>query len=81
MQNNDYATMYQIIVAGHLDERWLRWFDGLSVTQRPNAETAISGEMDQSALHGILNRIRDLGLKIISVQSYPSPGDLPKTGE
>jgi len=60
--------MYRICIKGHLDKHWMRWFEGLSVSQQPNGETVISGEMDQSALHGILNRIRDLGLELISVQ-------------
>jgi hypothetical protein len=63
-------VVYQIRIEGHLDERWLRWFEGLDVTPLPEGETVISGEMDQSALHGVLNRIRDLGLELISVQRY-----------
>ena len=64
--------IYQIRIEGHLDERWLRWFEGLDVSQLPEGETIISGEMDQSALHGILNRIRDLGLELISIQRKDS---------
>jgi len=64
----DRFAKYQIIIEGHLDERWLRWFEGLDVTPLPEGETLISGEMDQAALHGILNRIRDLGMELISVQ-------------
>jgi hypothetical protein len=68
---------YQIRIKGHLDERWLRWFEGLSVSQKPGGETVISGEkIDQAALHGILNRIRDLGLELISVQRYASKNDV-----
>ena len=63
-------VVYQIRIEGHLDERWLRWFEGLDVTPLPEGETVISGKMDQSALHGVLNRIRDLGLELISVQRY-----------
>jgi hypothetical protein len=48
-------------------ERWLRWVEGLDVSPLPEGETVISGEMDQSALHGVLNRIRDLSLELISV--------------
>jgi hypothetical protein len=59
---------YQIRIEGHLDERWLRWFEGSDVSPLPEGETVISGEMDQAALHGMLNRIRDLGLELISVQ-------------
>jgi hypothetical protein len=57
-------TNYHIRIKGHLAKRWTRWFEGLEVTQHPNVETLISGVvMDQAALHGTLNRIRDLGLK------------------
>jgi hypothetical protein len=62
------SVTYQIRIEGHLGERWLRWFEGLDVSRLPEGETVISGEMDQAALHGILNRIRDLGLELISVQ-------------
>jgi hypothetical protein len=65
------TVIYQIRIEGHLDERWLRWFEGLDVAPLPEGETVVSGEMDQSALHGVLNRIRDLGLELISVQRYP----------
>lgn len=64
--------IYQIRIEGHLDERWLRWFEGLDLAPLPEGETLISGEMDQSALHGVLNRIRDLGLELISVQRKDS---------
>jgi len=63
-------TNYQIRIKGHLDERWMRWFEGFEVTRHPTGETTISGPIiDQAALHGILNRIRDLGMELISVQS------------
>ncbi|MBN2115495.1 MAG: hypothetical protein JW730_02930 [Anaerolineales bacterium] len=62
------SMTYQIRVAGHLAERWLRWFEGFDVSQLPEGETVIRGEMDQAALHGLLNRIRDLNLELISVQ-------------
>jgi hypothetical protein len=59
---------YQIRIKNHLDERWMRHFEGLEVTRHPNGEMVIIGVMDQAALHGILNRIRDLGLELISVE-------------
>ena len=61
-------SSYKICIEGHLDQRWLRYFEGLVISQQPHGETVISGAMDQAALHGILNRIRDLGLVLISVQ-------------
>ena len=59
---------YQICIKNHLDERWMRHFEGLEVTRHHNGEMVISGVMDQAALHGILNRIRDLRLELISLQ-------------
>ena len=66
------SVIYQIRIKGHLGESWLRWFEGLDISPLPEGGTVISGEMDQSALHGVLNRIRDLGLALISVQSKDS---------
>jgi hypothetical protein len=68
MNPNDRSINYQIHLQGHLDKRWLRQFEGLDITLIPDGETVISGVMDQSELHGVLNRIRDLGLEIISIQ-------------
>lgn len=66
---------YQIVVKGHLSRRWMNWFDGMSVTTRgagPAAETLVTGYVaDQAALHGILNKIRDLGLCLIAVSREP----------
>jgi hypothetical protein len=80
MEPNELLPIYRICVAGQLDERWLRWFDGLAVVQQPNGQTIIGGALDQAALHGILNRIRDLGLELISVQRCSSQDDLQKPG-
>jgi SAM-dependent methyltransferase len=69
---------YQIRVKGHLDERRMRWLEGFDVTQQPNGETLIRGrKMDQAALHGLLNRIRDLGMELISVQPETRSGYEP----
>ena len=71
MKTTDRSTHYQICLEEKLDERWLRWFEGLEITSSPDGQTIICGEFDQSALHGLLNRIRDLGVTLISVQRYP----------
>ena len=71
MQPVKSITTYQICVAEQIDARWLREFEGLVVAPGPNGETVISGLMDQSALHGVIERIRDLGLELISVQRGP----------
>jgi hypothetical protein len=59
---------YEIRVEGHLDTRWAAWFDGLTLTQGSDGTTIIHGPVaDQAALHGLLQKIRDLGLPLISV--------------
>jgi hypothetical protein len=63
---------YQLRFKGYLDERWLNLYDGLSIIQNAQGETSLTGEMDQSALYGILNRLRDLGVELILVQRQPS---------
>lgn len=80
MKTKEFPTIYQIRIDGQLDERWLRWFEGLVVVQCSDGETIISGEMDQAALHGVLNRIRDLGVEIISVQRLVSKDGSNKKG-
>ncbi len=64
------ATHYDITVEGHLDRgRWSRWFEGMEVTLTEDGTTVISGTVaDQSALHGLLAKVRDLGLPLVSVQ-------------
>lgn len=60
---------YEIHVEGVLDKDWSGWFDGLHLTTRPDGTTVISGPIiDQAALHGVLARIRDLGLVLIGVR-------------
>jgi len=78
MKTDPLLPMYGICVKGHLDERWLRWFEGQTLLQQPNGETLISGEMDQATLHGVLNRIRDMGLELISVQRYKAGNKMDK---
>ena len=58
---------YEIRVAGHLSANWAARFEGLSMRHIPEGETVLSGLLDQAALHGILIKIRDLGLNLISV--------------
>lgn len=80
MDTKEHLIIYRIHIKGHLDEHRLRWFEGLTVSQQQNGETIISGVMDQSALHGVLNRIRDLGLELISVQGFISKDELDQKG-
>ena len=65
----DDPGTYQIRVSGILDERWSDWFDGFVFEQSSNDETILIGQVtDQAALHGLLNKIRDIGLPLISVE-------------
>lgn len=57
----------EIRIVGHLSQSWRARFEGLSMRHEPEGETVLSGMLDQAALHGVLMRIRDLGLKLISV--------------
>jgi mannose-6-phosphate isomerase-like protein (cupin superfamily) len=58
-----------IIVKGHLDRRWSEWFDGMNITSRTNGTTIVAGHLpDQTALHGMLAKVRDLSLSLVSVQ-------------
>jgi hypothetical protein len=59
--------LYEIRLAGHLSKNWAARFDGLSMRHEPEGETVLTGNLDQSALHGALVKIRNLGLKLISV--------------
>ena len=60
--------VYRIVVKGHLDHTWSDWFDGLTIRQTDTGETILSGPLaDQSALHGVLIKVRDLGLPLLSL--------------
>ena len=59
---------YDIRVKGHLDPRWAAWFDGLSLTKASDGTTIIYGPLvDQAALHGLLQKLRDIGMPLVSV--------------
>ena len=60
--------VYQIRIKGHLDPHWASWFEGLAITLEDNGETLLTGPLvDQAALHGVLKKVRDLGVPLISV--------------
>ncbi|MCB0110225.1 MAG: hypothetical protein KDE53_30100 [Caldilineaceae bacterium] len=65
------SKTYQIRVKGHLDQRWLAWFDDLNLTLEEDGTTVITAsQVDQAKLHGILARLRDTGVILLSVQSF-----------
>lgn len=69
------AGRYEIRLTGHLDARWATWFDGLTVTREDDGSTVITGLIvDQAALHGVLQRVRDLGLPLVSVTRVEGQG-------
>ncbi|WP_204331244.1 hypothetical protein [Geodermatophilus sabuli] len=69
---------YEIRVRGHLAARWAAWFDGLRITTEDDGTTLLRGPVpDQAALHGVLQRLRDTGLPLLSLRQVPSDGGSP----
>ena len=81
------VPQYEIRIAGRLASRWSAWFDGLTVTTDDDGTTAIRGPVvDQAALHGLLQKLRDVGIPLISLTQLPSnaphePSARPTQGE
>jgi hypothetical protein len=66
------AAVYQLRVRGELDQKWSAWFDGLAVEPGPGGTTLLTGPVpDQPALYGLIDRIRDLGLELLSLTRLP----------
>ncbi len=67
--------IFQIRIKGHLGRRWANWFEGMSITLEDNGDTLITGPVaDQAALHGLVKKVRDLGLPLISI-NHLDPDD------
>lgn len=68
-------VVYQIRVKGQLGQQWMDWFEGLTITLENNGDTLLTGPVvDQAALHGLLKKVRDLGMPLVSVSSLePGP--------
>ena len=65
---HDESGLYEIRLKGHLDDRWAEWFEGLTITLEEDGNTLLTGPVvDQAALHGLLKRVRDLGIPLLSV--------------
>jgi hypothetical protein len=66
----DQPIVYQIRIRGHLGQQWTDWFEGLTVTLDEDGDTLLTGPVtDQAALHGLLKKVRDLGMPLLSVNS------------
>ncbi len=80
----DQPPVYQIRLRGHLSVLWKDWFDGLSIALQDNGDTVLTGPLvDQAALHGLLKKVRDLGLPLLSlniVKAGPGPTVAPDDG-
>ena len=61
-------TVYQIRIKGHLGSQWMDWFEGMTITLEDNGDTLLTGPVaDQAALHGLLKKVRNLGMTLRSV--------------
>jgi hypothetical protein len=80
-EEHNQHPRYEIRLNGQLDERWAKWFDSMTITLEENGNTLLSGPLaDQAALHGILKKVRDLGLTLLSVNSNePDSKEVRKT--
>lgn len=75
----DEPMLYQIRIKGHLGEQWTDWFEGLSITLESDGDTVLTGRVvDQAALHGLLKKVRDLGMPLLSV-NHVSPDQSDKS--
>jgi hypothetical protein len=73
MTTQKRGNYYQIVVKGHLEQSWREWFNGMAINNLPSGEAILSGLIvDQSALHGTLIKVRDLGLPLISLNRLES---------
>ena len=82
LEDHHGAGLYEIRIKGHLADRWAEWFEGLTLTREDNGEALLSGPVvDQAALHGLLKKVRDLGLPLLSVmQVEPTQAKGPDAG-
>jgi hypothetical protein len=73
--------IYQIRIHGHLDSQWKDWFEGLALTLEDNGDTLLTGPViDQAALHGLLKKVRDLAIPLLSViRVEPSQSNVAKS--
>ncbi len=76
--NRDEPTVYHIRIKGHLNDKWSDWFDGVTIILEPNSTTLLSSSViDQPALYGLLRKVRDLGMPLISVKRIDPDNTAP----
>ena len=74
-QKKNTSEIYEIKVQGHLDTKWSEWFYGMTITHESDGTTTLYGPLpDQTVLHSVLDRIRDMNLQLISVKRIASDG-------
>jgi hypothetical protein len=75
------SMVYQIRIKGHLGRQWTDWFEGLTITLEEDGDTLLTGPVvDQAALHGVLKKVRDLGIPLVSVVRV-EPGQVDRSYE
>ena len=77
----DQSMVYQIRVGSHLAADWTDWFEGLTITREENGDTLLTGPVvDQAALYGLLKKVRDLGMPLVSVNQVEFKTTRPEMG-
>ena len=78
-EKHSQPPCYEIRLKGHLDGKWAEWFEGLTITLEEGGDTLLTGAVvDQAALHGLLKKVRDLGMPLVSVSPVePGSSDMP----
>ena len=72
-EDHDEPGLYEIRIKGHLADRWANWFEGLTITLQEDGVTLLTGPVvDDAALHGLLRKVRDLGMPLLAVNHVES---------